>query len=31
LCYVAALLVFLCIVAVAHWRDPLGPLHLLRG
>jgi len=30
-CYFAALLVFLCIVAVAHWRDPLAPLHLLRG
>ena len=26
----SALAVFLSIVAVAHWRDPWGPLHLLR-
>lgn len=31
LAYVAALAVFLCIVAVAHWKDPLAPLRLLRG
>lgn len=31
LAYVAALAVFLCIVAVAHWRDPFAPLRLLRG
>ncbi len=29
--YVAALAVFLSIVAVAHWRDPLAPLRFMRG
>lgn len=30
LAYAAALAVFLLIVAVAHWRNPLGPLHFVR-
>lgn len=30
-CFVAALLVFMCMYLVARTHDPLGPLHLLQA